>query len=838
MVAVCALVLIGLNSSAGSSAEEASDVTVTAQPRWGEVPPGAWTPYTVVVRNEGGVDITGEVVLRAQPEPPAQPGARPEVVTTSSTRPTFFAIGGQVVTAPLPAHRGASTTNPPWPSYRAPVSVPPATEKTLTVMVLQPEFGFGVELVAGGRVLAGAAGPVPAGKVRVAVLLLSDVTGADARLEALPPTPVVEGLDVIQLRAARDFPDLALHLAGLDAVALDDFDASTLSSRQHRALQDYVSLGGTLVLTGGAAWSRTLGSLPPGLVPLRASASATVPLGPLADLLAGTTTGAAKVATGELAAGRVVLGAPGGPPLVVESDYRAGRVIQLAYDPLAEPIASDQGLQSVAWDQAVARVADRWGARLTPEPPPPNSVPEDQLWAPTLEARPWPSWPLWAIGLLGVYCLVLGTATLLFSRRSGPLLGWAAVLLAVVATTGTCLVAARPRSAASETVVEVQTLGADGTVMSTAFRGSLDIDPPGTVSVPKGGASTVFSGRPVFRPIRGSQLDPLRVFGPDLGEGVSRGVGGGAVIAGERPAVRLGARRWELRTMQTVSVGGGGPAIEADLRIVGGRAPGAGGSRGRVSGTVPNRGSTPVRRLRAQTLEGPARLAEVLGPGETINVDAPVIIESFGWRDPEPVEVEEVAMFTAAKRSFSGPGQIALVGLTGTPAAGGARGRQGAGRHVRVVVTVVPVKAAETILVGSGAARLVSSTPALFGGATTGAAVRVLDLDAPAGAGPLTVRHQAVIDSPFFRSFPFSFEAYNWVTGTWRTLPPRDRPNSGYLDTPLDPAEVNNGLVRLRSQALDPRVPPTSAQLILTSSSTNTEALIREAESRRPVPRP
>lgn len=672
VVAVCALVLIGLGSSAGSSAEEVSHVTVTAQPRWGDVPRGSWTPYSVVVRNEGGVDINGEVVLTAQPEPPARPGARPEAVTTSSSPPTVLAIEGQAVTAPLPRNRGASTTSPPWPTYRVPVAVPPGTEKTLTVVVLQAEFGFGVELVAAGRVLARAAGPVPAGKQRIAMLLLNEVTGAEAKLEALPRT-AHEGLDVIQLQAARDFPDVALHLAGLDAVVLDDFDTATLTGRQLRALQDYVSLGGSLVLGGGAAWSRTLGSLPPGLVPLRASASATVPLGPLADLLTRTTAAAAPVATGELAAGRVVLGSPGGTPLVVEADYRAGQVIQLAYDPLAEPIASDESLRSVAWDQALGRVADRWGGRITPVPPPPQLVPEDQLWASTLEARPWPSWPKWGVGLLGAYSLVVGAAAFLVARRFSSSLGWAAVLLVVVATTGICLAAARPRSAVSETVVDVQTIGADGTVMSTVYRGVLDIDPADTAAVPPGGASTVFSGRPVFRPIRG-RLDPLLApVREALSDQVTRGVGGGVVVAGEqRTAVRLGGRPWQLRTLQTVSVGDGGPTLEASLSLVGGsesspgRVGGPDRSPGRVNGKVTNTGSAPIRQLRAQVLEGQASLADVLGPGETITVDAPVQIVTSRPPDQQPAEVEEVAMFTAASRSITAPAQIALVGLAGS----------------------------------------------------------------------------------------------------------------------------------------------------------------------------
>ncbi len=228
---------------------------------------------------------------------------------------------------------------------------------------------------------------------------LSDVSGADAVMKVLRQR-VAPGLEVFQCRSAREVPEVALHLAGVAAVIVDDFDTAALTGGQRRALQDYVSLGGTLVLAGGAAWSRTAAALPPGLVPLRPAGSAEVSLRPLADLAAGTTAATATVVTGEVAAGLVVLAEPGGRPLVVEADEGAGRVVQLAYDPLAEPFASDQVLRGLAWDQALGRITARWGQLILASGSP---VPADRMWAPTLQARPWPRWPRWGLGLLVVY---------------------------------------------------------------------------------------------------------------------------------------------------------------------------------------------------------------------------------------------------------------------------------------------------------------------------------------------------------------------------------------------------------------------------------------------------
>jgi len=46
------------------------------------------------------------------------------------------------------------------------------------------------------------------------------------------------------------------------AIVLSDYDTAALTELQLRTLRDFVGLGGLLVLGGGAAWTRTLASLP------------------------------------------------------------------------------------------------------------------------------------------------------------------------------------------------------------------------------------------------------------------------------------------------------------------------------------------------------------------------------------------------------------------------------------------------------------------------------------------------------------------------------------------------------------------------------------------------
>lgn len=805
VLAFAILISGGAAWAAPAPAFGGSGLTVTAGPKWGDALPASWTPYSVTAGNHGGSPFEGEVVLVPQPDPASRPGGPPSTTTTSTVPST-------ATTVPVPSVAGRaliglppdrSGTTPDWPSYRAPVTLPVGTEKTLTVMVMQAPFGFRVELRNNaGAVLASADGAAPAAKPRTSLLLLSDVDGLDGVLRALPQR-VAPPLEVFRVADARDFPDDALHLAGLAAVVIDDFDTGSLTNGQRQALDAYVSLGGSLILSSGAAWSRTVGSLPPGLVPLRPSGSAEASLAPLADLaaLAGLTTitatpATATVVTGDVAGGQVVLGAPGGPPLAIEADYHAGRVVQLAYDPAAEPIASDESLRGLAWDQALGRIASRWGQLL---PAPVNHiVPADHAWARTLDHPPWPGWPRWAIGLVLLFAVVASPATFVVLRRSGRTA--AALLLSLtVVTFAISLFASNRRDVSPESVIKIHTLGAEGAVQTATYRGSMSLDPAASVAIgPRAGASTVFSGDPVFRPV-GDVLDPRAQLAIGTTE-VARGVGGGSVrTGGENPGVQLPRQPWRLRTVETVAIKPGGPAIEAELSIVG-PAP------GRVTGTVTNKGVEPVRRLTAQVPDGLARLADELAPGATVEVDGPMVtIDRAAGENLVPSTPEEESMFVAADRAFTGPNQIVLAGLTGTS---GSTKREAV--RVSIVVTVVHIDAAETLVGGSGSGRVVSawSTPGLGSAA-------IFDMNAPAGAGPLSVQYLVSPTIPG-QDFPtLTLEIYNWPTGTWAPLPSAGpKPNFGYAQTSVDDAEINEGLVRIRARSNIPSGPPTHPQLI------------------------
>ncbi|HSH62422.1 MAG TPA: hypothetical protein VK988_22785, partial [Acidimicrobiales bacterium] len=117
---VAAVTILGPPVGAAPTGVRATGVTIEASPRWGPVPPSAWTPYRVMLGNQGGADVDGEVVLVPRSEPPPQPGERPSPPTTTlPTSSTVLALGGRGMTAPAPRGPAGTTEIPEWPTYRA-----------------------------------------------------------------------------------------------------------------------------------------------------------------------------------------------------------------------------------------------------------------------------------------------------------------------------------------------------------------------------------------------------------------------------------------------------------------------------------------------------------------------------------------------------------------------------------------------------------------------------------------------------------------------------------------------------------------------------------------------
>jgi len=208
---------------------------------------------------------------------------------------------------------------------------------------------------------------------------------------------------------------------------------------------------------------------------------------------------------------------------------------------------------------------------------------------------------------------------------------------------------------------------------------------------------------------------------------------------------------------------------------------------GGLHGTVTNRGPVPIRQPRAQTLEGQASLGEVLAPGETRNVDAEIvpIVRSLE-QGPLHASVEESALLAAAGRSFTGPAQVAVAGITTPPLHATNTPNLTRPHKIGIALAVVPLAAAQTLPEGTGGSLLIAAAPAADD------QTAVFDLTVPAGTGPLTIGYGGPIGLTGLA------EIYDWTHGTWRTLPPPAATRDN--DDTLPPAEVNSGLVRFRTR--------------------------------------
>src|SRR5919199_489150 len=354
----------GRDVEPGAAAQVALSVSATGT--------GNWVRYLVTVKNVADGDFAGDVLLIDAQD--VNPGANASSGLPSVSR-------RQLPTPPeVPAQS----------AYRVHVTVP--SRKSRTITVIGPDSFNYAQAIAGGQVVQDAA---VERTPMLPVAVLSDVeTAADSigklRFDRIAPRVAAFG-------SARAFPATTLQLAGYVAVVIDQFDTAALSAAQVQALRDFVGFGGTLVVTGGTNWRRTVAPLPPDLVPIVPVATATVSLAPVA--------------------------------------YGTGRVVQLAFDPAAAPVAGSP-YASLGWTQAVGRGL----AQLPGNIPAPATLlaPDPQFTAllPPADEAPLPPAPLVGLVLL-VYLLLVGPLNYLVLRRRlrQPALLWITAPLAALTFT-------------------------------------------------------------------------------------------------------------------------------------------------------------------------------------------------------------------------------------------------------------------------------------------------------------------------------------------------------------------------------------------------------------------
>jgi hypothetical protein len=638
--------------------------------------------------------------------------------------------------------------------------------------------------------------------------ILSDLTQAEQKIAA--PLHALSRVDsaLARFTSAQDFPTNAVYLSGLSGLVVDQFDSAALSQAQVQALKDYVGLGGTLIEAGGPSWRRTLLSLPPALLPMRPTSTATASLASLAELAGRTTDATAQVASGPVGPGRVTLLAADGQALIVEGVYGAGRVIELTFDPFAEPFDTQVELAGLAWSHAISRAlsavqnSGKSGASSGFGASASSSASQSAApgsWAPgftsgadqisniLLDSPAATAPPVGLLGgLLVAYVLLAGLLNYLFLKALGrrPLM-WASVpAIAVVFTIGAYAVGFGSRgSDFLVTEVQVQRLAPEGAVQSYTFEG---------VYSPRKGDVTLTMPANTL-------VSTAVALSANFNDGRS---GDATVGVGAHPEVLLSnVSVWTARPVQTLTVTHPynyqpqqSYPLDAQLQV----------QKGHVVGKIVNLGQRPIGDLELVSASGSeAVLAPVLAPGATASVDVELSPGTQGpiasSRDvagavPGVSENSREAMIRlAASQSVNGvPGALALVGFTQATDSidvDGARPRRSV---VAAVVQPIVVQTADALAGIAPRIRLVSN----FASADGSTQVDVYDFDLPNGLTTPTVLSYQMPDmtQPNVRSI----EVFDWVSHTWRALPRQPATSRGQAPAALRPGELAQGDVRVR----------------------------------------
>ena len=745
-------------------------ITVSIAQRWQLAgTQGTWTPYVVTVRDSGPAGFSGDLFLM-----------------------------------PNDSRSVAAYT---YPTYHAPITVARGSQRTALFHVIDSPGGYSVDVRDGsGRTVAH--GDVQASPhASSAFGVLSDLTQAEEKIAA--PLHALTRVDsaLARFSSAQDFPTNAVYLSGLSGIVVDQFDSAALSQAQVQALKDFVGLGGTLIEAGGPSWRRTLLSLPSELVPMRPTSTSTASLSALAELAGRNTDATAQVASGQVGGGKVTLAAADGQPLVIEGTYGPGRVVELTFDPFAEPFDTQVELAGLAWSAAISRAlsgvvggsrnvaSSGFGSSISSSSAGLSAAPGS--WAPGFTSSSdqifnilsdEPSLAPPPVGLLGgllvAYVLLAGLLNYLFLKAVGRRqLMWVSVpVIAVVFTAGAYGVGFGSRgSDFLVTEVQVQRLAPEGAVESYSFEG---VYPPR-----KGDVTLTLQGNTLV-----STAVAVGSFGDSRGDAL--------ITLGAHPQVLLSnVAVWTQRPVQTLTVTHPyayqpeqSMPVDAQLQV----------QKGHVVGKIVNLSPRPISDLELVSASGSeAVLAAKLMPGASESVDVelspgptgPIASSRASAVDiPGVTENSREAMIRlASSQAVNGvPGALAVVGFTQATDSMSVDGAQPGRSIVAAVVEPVTMQSADALSGIAPRPRLVSN----YGSADGSTQVDVYDFDLPSGLTTPTVLSYQMPDmsQPNVRSV----EVYDWNAHRWRALPKQSVTARSQAPAALTPGELAQGEVRVR----------------------------------------
>jgi hypothetical protein len=383
MRTACRLVIAVLLVCCARTAAHAqeSGPTMTVEAGWdGYCRLGTWCPIRVVLANEGP-DVEAELRVHV---PRAMVGNWADVYAQSVVLPTHS--------------RKAVVITVPW-TQSAPLQV---------------------TLVSGHQVLARSEVSLRSVSERPEEdLLVAVVSSAPSALSFLSDLAPAGGQAVVAHVSLEHLPGNPLAWEALDLLVLNDVDTAPLRPDQLRALQTWLSLGGHLVVGGGAGAGRTAAGLAD-LLPVTVGEVRTVSeLEPLGELVGGTVApGPYPVTATELREGEVVV-AQDGLTLIARRGIGAGTVSFLAFDAGLNPFARWEH-NSALWSTLTARqnprlllaVRDRYSAETAAATIPSLSAPSATH----------------VVCFLLAYTVLIGPLNYLVLRRTRrPELGWVTI---------------------------------------------------------------------------------------------------------------------------------------------------------------------------------------------------------------------------------------------------------------------------------------------------------------------------------------------------------------------------------------------------------------------------
>lgn len=249
---------------------------------------------------------------------------------------------------------------------------------------------------------------------------LEVLAGINFRGEEQDDNAIIVPLSLEQL------PDRPEALRTLDLLVIRGVDTSSLTPRQQAALEQYVALGGVLVLGGGTDAARVLSGLPDSLHPVDLAGESRLDTLPGLSAIGNDSIrvqGPFSVANGNARPNTLVRYREGEQPLVVEYPLGDGAVIWMAVDPGLSPFDAWAGAESF-WQNVIGKRAF-YPPQMPPDVAPRQLQTQDLFYAlqnlPSLEL---PSLQI-LVPVLAVYILLVGPVNYFILRRQKRLeLAW------------------------------------------------------------------------------------------------------------------------------------------------------------------------------------------------------------------------------------------------------------------------------------------------------------------------------------------------------------------------------------------------------------------------------